>query len=427
MSHDRKTAGVQPELLHRALDAEGVIGLLQDLCRVPSVTGSEQQVATLLARRAQRLGFEVKLYELRGYGIPAPGRPSVVFRLKGSGEGPSLMLNAHLDTEKVSPLYDALGEDPFSGDLRDGYVYGLGVYNAKAQAAALLHVMKALRDVGFTPKGDIIYAATVGEMDAGTGARFLLSNGIVADMGICGLPTGFGIPTAHAGCLDVRIVLRGKPAHVNWPERGVSVTPQLARLIQAFPRLRISYEPRWKGVLEPRWNVSYICGGHEYRTGVLLDECALGMCVRAPAGSTPLMIQDDLTRFLDELAREDAAFSADLSILNPIPDFCPPFEVSPDEFVVRAVARAHQDIFGEPPFVGIGPIAYGYTDAAVMRAATGMPWAIYGPGGEVGVHAEPERVKVDDVLRAIQVYALATLSVATSSWDDVRAQHRLPV
>jgi acetylornithine deacetylase/succinyl-diaminopimelate desuccinylase-like protein len=95
--------------------------------------GNETPVALFLARECERLGFEVELLEVKGYNVPAPGRPNVVFRLKGTGEGPTLMYNGHLDTEPIPPGYDEIGEDPLSGRIDDdGFIYGVGKINMKA-------------------------------------------------------------------------------------------------------------------------------------------------------------------------------------------------------------------------------------------------------------------------------------------------------
>src|SRR3989304_3559418 len=113
------------------------------------------------------------------------------------GEGPTLMFNGHLDTEPIAPGYDEIGEDPFSGDIRDdGHVYGLGTVNMKGGVAAFTYAIKALRDAGFQPKGDIIGAGVIGEVEAGVGTRFLIECGVVPDMAIVAEPTTLRIRAA---------------------------------------------------------------------------------------------------------------------------------------------------------------------------------------------------------------------------------------
>src|SRR5579863_3415409 len=69
----------------------------------------ESEIAGYISRSLERIGLATQVFE------PEPGRISVVGRLKGSGGGRSLMLNAHCDTVGV----DGMAE-PFSGAIRDG-------------------------------------------------------------------------------------------------------------------------------------------------------------------------------------------------------------------------------------------------------------------------------------------------------------------
>src|SRR5258707_10570075 len=80
----------------------------------------EKEIAAFIADSLRACGLTVETYE------PAPGRTSVLGRLRGSGGGRSLMLNAHSDTVDVAGM-----AEPFSGAVRDGKVYGRGSYDMK--------------------------------------------------------------------------------------------------------------------------------------------------------------------------------------------------------------------------------------------------------------------------------------------------------
>ena len=76
----------------------------------PSGAG-ETEIAAYVAQLLTDLGLEVTRHE------PEPGRVSVVGRLAGSGNGRSLMFNAHMDTVAVEGM-----AEPFSGSIRDGKI-----------------------------------------------------------------------------------------------------------------------------------------------------------------------------------------------------------------------------------------------------------------------------------------------------------------
>ena len=95
------------------------------LVRVPSVTLQEQEVCQLFERQLRDLGLEVDVREV------TPGRPNLYARVKGTGGGPTLMLNGHLDTipnQNNQPVYrdgDLLyGRD--TTDMKDGMAAILG-------------------------------------------------------------------------------------------------------------------------------------------------------------------------------------------------------------------------------------------------------------------------------------------------------------
>ena len=414
------------------IDIDGMVKLVSDVVKVPSITGDEAEVALLFQRRMKQLGFDAELYEMRGHNVPSPGRASVVYRIKGSGEGCSLMFMGHLDTEPVPPGYEEIGEDPFSGRVGDGFVYGIGTVNMKASIAAYIYVVKALLEAGLEPKGDLYICGVASEMDRALGTNYVIDRGVVPDMIILGEPTQQKIVTAHVGSFDVTIRLFGKPTHVAFAEMGLSVAPSLARLIDCLHAKKFSYnEAKFKGCLEPRMIMSYVHGGYEYRGGLFLDRVDVGVNMRMPPGFSQKVLEDELDEVLDEVKKLEPELKTQLLPLNPICPAFPPFEVSKDEYVVDAVRKAHNEIFGADPEIGaVPPHNYGGTDAAFMLARKGVPAAIYGPGGggELGgSFSPPERIKIDDLVDVAKVYALSALDICTKTRSEIEPKLRLSV
>jgi acetylornithine deacetylase/succinyl-diaminopimelate desuccinylase-like protein len=134
-----------------------VTDLLQRLIRLDTVNppGNETVAAELLRDYLAESGLESELY------AKVPDRANVVARIPGRGEGPSLLLLCHTDTV----LADA-GEwqvDPWSGELRNGEVWGRGALDMKGQVAANAVTIASLVREGFEPSGDLIFVATADE------------------------------------------------------------------------------------------------------------------------------------------------------------------------------------------------------------------------------------------------------------------------
>lgn len=405
-------------------DREELVRLVSELVRIPSLPGEEARVASFLARRARQMGFETELLEMRDRDIPAPGRPGVASFVRGSGDGYSVMFNGHLDTEPVSPAYAESGEDPFSGRVADGRIFGIGTMNMKAAVASYFFALKAVVEAGFQPRGDLIIAAVPAELNGGAGTRYFLESGLRPDMAVNGEASELGIITASAGIVNVRLTLRGLPTHMAFPDKGRSVVEDLQLLLAALSELEVTYDrERFAGRLDPRLNVGYVNGGYEYRAGLYMDRCEVVLNVRGPRGVTPASLRSDFARFLDVLRRRRPGIEVSCSVLNPIPRFMPPFEVSNDEFIVRALHEAHERVTGQAPSYAT---TYAGVDAGTMQHWWGVPSVVYGPAGATGSFTPPEFVEIDELVVAAKTYALVALDVGARRSGELDGRIGIP-
>ncbi len=131
--------------------------LLQELIRLDTVNppGNETQAAELLRDYLAESGVQSELYARE------PERANLVARIPGSGEGPSLLLLSHTDTVLADP--EEWQVDPWSGELRDGEIWGRGALDMKGQVAASAVAIASLGRDGFRPAGDLVFAACADE------------------------------------------------------------------------------------------------------------------------------------------------------------------------------------------------------------------------------------------------------------------------
>ena len=156
-----------------AYDPAGeVVDLCRDLLRIDTSNygddsgPGERQAAEMVATLLSDVGIEPRLYE------SSPGRTSVMARW-GGNEGDGLLLHGHLD------VVPAAAEDwqvaPFSGEIRDGYLWGRGAIDMKDFDAMLLSVVRARQLAGAVPDRPIVLCFTADEEAGGhQGAEVLV-------------------------------------------------------------------------------------------------------------------------------------------------------------------------------------------------------------------------------------------------------------
>lgn len=182
-------------------------------------------------------------------------RPNCIARLAGSGGGPSLLYLGHID---VVPAADAAEwrEPPFSGHVRDGYVWGRGALDMKntvaAEAVALSRLARRAA-AGERLHGDLLLAATADE-EAGDhcGARWLTTHHpdlvradyVLNEGGFAMRRTGerllYTMEAGEKGYANSRITVRGHGGHGSMPQHESSVAHGLAEVVAAIER----YDPQ---------------------------------------------------------------------------------------------------------------------------------------------------------------------------------------
>jgi len=398
-----------------SLDPHRVISLTQQMVRVPSFCKEERHVADWVANTMRGMGFdEVWEHEV------TPGRPNVLGRLRGSGEAPSILFNGHMDHNMVC---EGWTRDPFSGDVDGGWVYGLGTANMKAGDMAMLAAVEAVKKSGVRPRGDVTIAFVVGELEGGLGTRAALADGLTADMFILAEPTELGVVTMHAGVVQVRLIVHGQMRHyttrsghkIHAIEKAIRIAEVLGPSYETIPQggwMTFTPKPQYEGL--PRLNLGVIRGGMTpqiltWRSSLVPDYCEMIVDLRIVPGQSPDSVVADLRRLLDRLRAEDPDLRVDVELVKEHIYF-PPFEVPLDSPIVTTMAAAHREVFGEAPQVGaLAPTKYAGADSAHMYAA-GIPGVMYGPGGKF-LSVPDERVEVDNIVKASQVYALAVSRV----------------
>ncbi len=159
---------------HTELELDA-IRMCQELIRIPSVNfgdgkGDEKDVANYVVKQLADVNIESTIYE------SAPGRCNVIARIKGSNPNrPGLVVHGHLDVVPANAADWSV--DPFSAELKDGYIWGRGAVDMKNMDAMILATVRSWARTGYVPERDIVLAFFADE-EAGSiyGSHYMVKN-----------------------------------------------------------------------------------------------------------------------------------------------------------------------------------------------------------------------------------------------------------
>ncbi|WP_171167004.1 M20/M25/M40 family metallo-hydrolase [Streptomyces sp. I05A-00742] len=234
-----------------------VVRFTSDLIRIDTTNRGggdcrERPAAEYVAERLSEAGIEPFLLERK------PGRTNVVARIPGTDPvAGALLVHGHLDVVPAEPADWSV--HPFSGEVRDGTVWGRGALDMKNTVAMVLAMTRSWARTGAVPPRDIVLAFTADEEDSGeAGAGFLadehaaLFEGCTEAVGESGAYTVYGngglrlypVAAGERGSAWVELTARGTAGHGSKVNRENAV----ARLAAAVTRIA---EHEWPVRLTP--------------------------------------------------------------------------------------------------------------------------------------------------------------------------------
>lgn len=386
-----------------AIDASGWEQLLVDLVRTPSHRGIERQeerAAGVLAAWLRARGIEVTLDEV------APGRPNVIARVGGARPGRTLVLCGHTDTVPLNEGEPGVG---FSGEIRDGHLFGRGACDMKGPIAAMAAALVALSATGALSAGEVVLAAVVDEEMESLGAERLVATGFRADGAIVGEPTGNRLALGHKGLEWIEVGFHGKAAHGGTPEAGVNAIVAASRFVRLVEEeLKPVLARRVHAVLgPPTINLGTIRGGDQPST--VAAACAITLDRRTVPGETYDGVVAELSALLAQVegampgvrtgTRRVPGGMATLEHRATVIDAAHPLAV--------AVERARAGVTGRTE----APTSFpAWTDAALLASFANIPCVVIGPGDLAIAHSPRESVPLAEVAHAARIYSDAAVA-----------------
>lgn len=362
---------------------EDVISLTKKLLSFNTVNpeGNEQDVAIFVGKLLSMNGFAVNYHQL------AKNRLTLIAEKGLASLFPPLVMTGHFDTVPLGSKQ--WNEDPFSGTIKEGKIYGRGSSDMKSGIAAMICAsILAFRESA--PQSGVRLIFTAGEEPGCQGAKHMADTGY--DMGqasaiIVGEPTSNVPAIGHKGALYLKVSVSGKTAHSSMPELGDNAIYKTARAITKIENFQFQAE---KDDLHgfPTINVGLIKGGKNLNS--VPDYAEFTIDIRS---TRKLSHKEILQRLSQELGEE-----VTIEKLVDLPSVSSS-EASPFVQVIYAVCGI------DPENVTIRKSLPYMTDGAVLQQLyNGIPTIILGPGQAEMAHQTDEFCYVSKIEEAVRIY-----------------------
>jgi len=333
------------------------IDLLKNMIRIPSVSREEKDAADYMERWMKGNGFEARrlgnnLWMESG---PADGRPTI-------------LLNAHIDTVKPASGYT---RDPFTPEIEDGCLYGLGSNDDGGSLVALLETYSRL--IQKEQPYRLIFSATAEEEVSGKGGLDLILPELgLIDFGVMGEPTGMRMAVAERGLMVLDCTSYGKSGHAARNE-GVNAIYKAIEDIQWFKSHSFDRVSDFLGAV--KMSVTQINAGTQHN--VVPDKCTFVVDVR-PNGmyTNPELLEMIKSSVSCEVKERSTRIgSSHLPMDHPA--------------VVRGLS------------LGLEPFGSPTTSNQVLCH---FPTLKIGPGDSARSHSADEYIRLDEIADGIETY-----------------------
>ena len=386
MTGKQRNSGLDPTLVERIVAEvreEEIVAMCCDVINIPSPTGEELLMAQYMQGVLRGLGLDVTWQEVE------EGRANVVGRWVGAGGGKNLMFNGHMDTSNTGreDFLTGVGYKPHAV-VKNGMVYGLGIYNMKGALVCYTHAVKALQRAGLKLQGDVIVAAVAGEIEKtqwgefkgkeyrgyGYGTHYLVNHGVLPDMCILGEPTDTHLVLEHFGSMWVRISCTGIYVHTAFCEgrEEMNSIRRMHELLSAILKWIESWEKKASyGGKKAIVNLGGIRGGHAWRASRTPEKTDLFLDVRVPPTIPMNEARREIQQVFFELEKQHPDWGLEFETYVSVPGA----RIREEHELIRAIDGNHAQIVGSVP---TREVVTWCSDASVL-SRYGVDTVNYGP------------------------------------------------
>lgn len=373
---------------------------LSKMVKIPSESMQEKDVQIEVAKQMREAGFD----EVRTDGLG-----NVIGRI-GNGKR-IIAIDGHIDTVGVGNP-DNWEFDPFSGEIKDGYVFGRGTVDQEGGVAAAITSGRILKDLGFDKDITFYVVSSVMEEDCdGLCWKYLVEEEkLKPDFVISTEPTNLNIYRGHRGRMEIGVDFRGISCHGSAPERGknaVYMGAKFALEIEKLNKRLPTDDFLGQGsitISEFKSGSPSLCAVADFVHIHLDRRLTWGETKESAIKEIEEVVKSVGLKLGDEvkvgvLHYEETAYTG---LRYGMEKYYPTWKIDESEHVVQAGVKSFKELFNKEPLVDKWTFS---TNGVTINGYYGIPLIGFGPGNEVDAHAPNEKVPVDHLVKASAFYA----------------------
>lgn len=360
------------------VNEKNLIHWLQELVRIPSLTGEEGAVAQYVVSELQKMGFD-----------PQCKLNNVFFEVS-KGER-SLLLNAHLDTVDAGGQWS---HDPFGAVLEDGKIFGRGASDDKGNIAVMLEIARLVRERKL--EGRLIFTFSTGEefgTELESKGSYLLAQMLKAEKALVLEPQTdiaekrVNIIYGCRGIENMLVRIHGKASHTGYPERGINALSKAAELLTCLAKIDF-YKVTASGQ-----KIETICMPLRIQGGadifLVPDTCEIVVHCRTAPGDQKIGMQ------VEQLCRKVCGENFEMKTTYSAPGY---IENPSDRLVDILSQEASRHSYStENRFAG------GRIDASIFKSVGNIPSFCTGAGNRDQMHLVDEYITVSNFIACAEM------------------------
>jgi len=367
---------------------------LSRLVQIKSLSMGEKDVQLELKKQMEVAGFD----EVR-----IDGLGNVIGRI---GNGKTILaIDAHMDTVDTGQL-ENWNFNPFSGEIKDGFVHGRGTVDQEGGAAAFVTAGKMIKEMGLAENLTIYFVGSVMEEDCdGLCWKYIVEEeGIRPDFAISTEPTNLNIYRGHRGRMEIGVHFYGVSCHGSAPERGDNAIYKAAKAALEIEKLNTRLKDDaflGKGTVtisEIKSGSPSLCAVADYAYFHLDRRLTWGETKESAVAEIEEIVKG-MNAKVEVLHYEEVAYTG---LKYGMEKYYPTWKISEDHEIVQTGVQAFTSLFNQKPVVDKWTFS---TNGVTINGYYNIPLIGFGPGNEVMAHAPNEKVPVEHLVKAAAFYA----------------------